>query len=819
LEASDAVTRLATLRPPCEVRRPLRRAARLRRLAAVCLFWLGLGASCGGDVESRMAEVRALQDVGQFAASVEELREILTLTPNLPEANWRLGLALVQMGEPSRAVWPLQKASESSEYEIRAGLLLASTYLQTKNFDEAIRAASRVLEEDAERQAALRIRANANLAARRSEEALRDTSRLVELYPNDYGVRALHATTLADSGHTEEAEEEHALLKKMGAESDDPAFRNRSCLAPATFAWEFLRDLEKARALYEDCASQNPTESVPLTHMMGFFDGIGEPERATALIRSAVETAPESLELRHSLAMRLRNTGDAQGAEQVLLDAVQSFGSARAWSLLANFYRLEDRPEQALEASEKAAELVGGGGDRVRFTLADILIDLGQLDRAEEVASSIELPAYAQPIRGRILLMRGDPEGALKAFEKGIRAWPDNARARYLAGIAARDSGDFDRAISELREAVRANNAETNAALELARIHHQRGQYQQALWFARQALFGRGGLDQPEAYVIAARAATRLDKPERARSSIETLREFGHLSIATRELAILERERSGLEQALEVIEASGLDPADPANAEVLQQLAEILSTLGRGDEALLNIDAALARNPDAAALYELRGLVLLRAGRWDEARAAFERALDLDPSAARSAAGLASIAAEDGEPARAIELFDRAYALDPLGGGDYAYSAAQLVLAAGDVDAGEARLREITQRNPDVIGARNDLAWILSEKGEDLELALALAKDAYQRKPSPEILDTLGWVHFKRGENQQAVALLEKAAAKRPDSPSIRYRLGAALSKAGDEQRARQMLQEALAAGSFPEADEAGRELARLDRR
>jgi Flp pilus assembly protein TadD len=104
-------------------------------------------------------------------------------------------------------------------------------------------------------------------------------------------------------------------------------------------------------------------------------------------------------------------------------------------------------------------------------------------------------------------------------------------------------------------------------------------------------------------------------------------------------------------------------------------------------------------------------------------------------------------------------------------------------------------------------------------KGEDLELALALAKDAYQRKPSPEILDTLGWVHFKRGENQQAVALLEKAAAKRPDSPSIRYRLGAALSKAGDEQRARQMLQEALAAGSFPEADEAGRELARLDRR
>jgi tetratricopeptide (TPR) repeat protein len=783
-----------------------------------CLLGLGFGVGCGGDVESRMAEVRALQDVGQFAASVEELREILTLAPNLPEANWRLGLALVQMGEPSRAVWPLQKASESSEYEIRAGLLLASTYLQTKNFDEAIRAASRVLEKDPGRQAALRIRANANLAARHLEEALRDTTRLVELYPDDYGVRALHATVLADSGHIEEAEREHALLKKMGEQSDDPAFRSRSCLAPATFAWEFLRDLEKARVLYEDCASQIPTEPVPLNHMMGFFDSIGEEQRATALIRSAVNAAPESLPLRHSFAMRLRNTGDAKSAEGVLLEAVESFGSAAAWRLLANFYRLENRPQEALEAAEKVAELTGGGGDRIRFTQADILIDLGQLDRAEELASRIEQPTYAQLIRGRILLMRGDPKGASAAFERGIRAWPDNASARYLAGVAARESGDLDRAISEFREAVRANNAETDAALELARIHHQRGEYPLALSFSNQALLGRGGLDQPEAYVIAARAATQLNRIESARGAIEALRELGHLSIATQELAILERERSGPQRALEVIEASGLDPTDPANEEVLQQLAEILTLLERSEEALLKIDAALARNPESAALHELRGLVLLRDGRRDESRAAFERALELDPRAARSVAGLASIAAEEGDPGRAIELFDRAAGLDRQEGGNYAYSAAQLVLAAGDQQAAEARLRQIAQRNPDVIGARNDLAWILSEKGEELDLALALARDAYRRKPSPEILDTLGWVYFKRGELERAVELLEIASSKRPESPSIRYRLGAALSKAGDEQRAREVLEEALAAGAFPEADAARRELAQLDR-
>ena len=81
--------------------------SRLMSGLAVVAFCIG----CGGDVESRMAEVRALQDVGQFSGSIEELREILTVSPDLPEANYRLGLALVQTGEASRAVWPLQKAS------------------------------------------------------------------------------------------------------------------------------------------------------------------------------------------------------------------------------------------------------------------------------------------------------------------------------------------------------------------------------------------------------------------------------------------------------------------------------------------------------------------------------------------------------------------------------------------------------------------------------------------------------------------------------------------------------------------------------------
>jgi tetratricopeptide (TPR) repeat protein len=800
-------------RPP-DAPRSLR-AYRRRSRALACLAAIALAVGCGGGLEARMDEVRALQDVGQFSASIDALHEVLTVNPNDPEANFRLGLALVQTGEPSRAIWPLQRAAESSDYQISAGVMLSSTYFQTRNYDEAIHAATRVLEADPERQAAMRIRANANLAARNLNAALEDAQRLVELYPEDYGVRALHATVLADMGRIEEAGREHDLLKKMGEASDDPAFRSRSCLAPASFAMDILKDTEKARGLYEDCARQNPTDPVVLNHLMNFFDGIGASDRATQLIRSAVETAPENLALRHGLAMRLRNTGDAVGAEKVLTDAVETFGSAAAWNLLANFYRLENRPEDALGAIENVIRLSGDAGEPVRFTQADILIDLGQLDRAREVAERLEQPAYSELIRGRILLARGDSAAALDAFGKGIRAWPNNASARYLAGTAARNIGDIERAKSEFREAVRANNAETSAALELARIDLQQGDYEQALAFAKTARSAARSTDETDIDVVAARAASGLGDYDQALQRVDALRQRGNPSIATREQALIEHARSGPERSLAVIAGAGLDTADPANEELLQERVRSLIELNRMKEALARVDEAMSRGPARASLHELRGLVLYRAGRADEARAAFEHALALDAKAAPALAGLAGLAEAAGDRARAIALFDRAYAAKPLSGG-YAYSAAQLVLMAGNPDDAEARLRAIVQRHPDLLGARNDLAWLLSERGEDLDLALSLAEEAEQRDSSPEILDTLGWVHFKRGELEQAVGLLERAAAKRPDASSIRYRLGVALAASGAPERAAEAFAQALAGGPFPEADAARRELARL---
>ena len=86
-----------------------------------------------------------MQDVGEFDESVEPLREILEQAPGHPEANYRLGLALVQQRQSNSAIWRLERAAESPDFAIPANLTLVSLYLSLKDYDRALAAADRVL--------------------------------------------------------------------------------------------------------------------------------------------------------------------------------------------------------------------------------------------------------------------------------------------------------------------------------------------------------------------------------------------------------------------------------------------------------------------------------------------------------------------------------------------------------------------------------------------------------------------------------------------------------------------------------------------------
>ena len=797
-----------------ELRVLARRAARAGALAWVAAV---IGFGCAGSIEDRLTEVRALQDAGQFNESIEPLRQLLARDPDLAEANYLLGVALVQTGQPSLAVWPLEKAAASPDHAMPAGLLLASTFLNLDAYGDAIRISNKVLEAKPDNVNALRIRAQAKLGDNKREEALQDTTRLRQLAPDDFQAALMHATILAELGRMDEAEKAHELLEQMMVKNGDPSLAVRGCLARASFIEDNVKDDKRAEAQYKHCLEKAPTDPLGLQLVTKFYDGRGRREEATQLWMRALQQAPENLGFRVAVAERYESDGKVDEARKLLTEGVEKLGTAQAWVKLGEFERRAGHPDKALEAIDQAIKVQPAAAESLLFLKSDVLVDLGKLDEAQTLIDQIKEPSARDLLKGRVLLERGQPQAALAAFDSGLRRWPSNAGGRYMAGLAARDVGDYERAISEFREALRADARATDAGLMLASLELARGNYKDAAEYARNFMTNRGG-GRSDGYAIYIRAATSQGLYDSARRTADAMAKAGFQREATVARAGIEATAQGPEAAVRSIQKSGLDLTDPANESVLRALVEQLLLAGKTDEAVADVARALAAHPQAASLYELQGTMLIHAQRNADAVRALEKALELDPNQGRAKAGLAEMAVDAGDTKRAIELYDEAARMMPQDVAP-AYRAAQLVLAGGDRVGARQRLEEIVRKDPGHAGSRNDLAWLLAESNQDLDQALKLAELAHKIDPSPDITDTLGWVHLQRGELDLAVASFDEALRVRPESPSLRYHLGLALARQGEHERAQATLQQALAGGPFPEAEAARSELAKLEQK
>ena len=97
----------------------------------------------------------------------------------------------------------------------------------------------------------------------------------------------------------------------------------------------------------------------------------------------------------------------------------------------------------------------------------------------------------------------------------------------------------------------------------------------------------------------------------------------------------------------------------------LSNLALTYRAAGRPDEAIVTLEAAIARAPGEAELHGNLSGLLLAAGRAVEAEAAARRALAIAPGEARFATNLAYARKEQGDFAGALVHLRRAIALDP----------------------------------------------------------------------------------------------------------------------------------------------------------
>ncbi|MBW2693030.1 MAG: tetratricopeptide repeat protein [Deltaproteobacteria bacterium] len=771
--------------------------------------------ACGSDPEARLEEIRSQQGLGEFAATVAPLEELLEVSPDDPELNHLYGVALLGVQRPELAIWPLRKAAQDPDRAIEDGLLLSQALNRGGSAADAVEQLLRVHELAPDRVDVVRLLLNARMSAKQNEEALETAALLLALEPDDPEALVLRLAALLALERGDEAEQ--ALAAFGEAVEDLPAdssWRPRFCVGSATFAKE-RGEVEAAEAAWEDCLARFPGDDSVVSAAIEFFAERSDRARVMEIVRNAHEAKPTHLPFVEALANHLGATGKTEEAEQLLRDAANRDGGKdpKAWLALAQYYERRDETTKARDALALGIQLMSEVPATLVAAYADLLIRAGNYDEAEKLIPEFEpSPVIQNMLRGRLLLARGHPAEALEVLEEAIRLWPDHSVAHWLAGTAAEQLGDFERAVREYGEALRNDRVNRDAVLSLLRLLEALGLDQEAL--ATLSRYQRENPNDPEILVQAIRFAHRAGASQVVEQAARQLRTLpGNRSVAVAEIAAILAARGGPAAGAEAIRAARLDLTQPRNGPALGPLVEYLVAAGHSGEALEATGAALVSHPEEALFHELRGRALRGASEPDEAQGAFQRALELEPERAPALAQLAALAAEQGDRDAAIALYDRAVLADPKDA-SYAWDAIELLSASDDAAELERRLEALLADHATHAAAAELLARRLRES--DPERAFALANRAVRLRGGPDALDTLGRIQLARGDAESAARSLGASVQLRPDSPSSQYWLGRALTATEDEEGARQALEASLAQGAFPEREAAQAELARL---
>jgi tetratricopeptide (TPR) repeat protein len=816
---------------------PDRVASPLAAWALVLGLTFALG--CPSDTE-RIAQHLSLAETyaaeGQSREAVIELRSALQLDPTSAEINFRIAEIMQRENNLGDAVFFFQEAHRLAPERSDASLSLARLVLW-EDPDLADKLIEEVLDREPDNPLAHVRRSEAALSRNDLENGLTSALTAVEIAPED-------AQTHLHLGIVRRAQIREARIGR-GAEPD-----------PALYQ-QALDSFERGIAL----ASEQPDEQ-PEYLTRGWLERAqllaswpGREEEANRAFREAVEQAEPWPELQmRALEAVLRDTERTRDVE------------LRQWALERKV-NLEPRSDEAwIELARRAERTDGTGSDvlermvalRPEEARAHALYarQLSQWDRRaeaiehlEKVAADTRNPAVVWASVVELEAGTENHSSALRALEHLQNEYPDAPQTRLSEARLAFAEGRFEDAAATLRELVEvfesadaysmlaecelrlSNPGAAVAAVEQAvvlarkplppvlrrlkgRAHAAAGDWV-AAWrsFRQLAASGQGNMQVDDA-VWLVRSLYNTGRQAAGRRVIESvLAVEPPAAEAVLAFAYWEGENEP-ERARQLLEA--VLKNNPSHIPALRQLVRLSNRQRQPELALPHVNAALKRNPDSAALLTLSARAYRAAGDENLAQQSIRRAFELDPGRYDTVWLISGMLPAE----EAIALLEKEHAQEKLS------PRSRIVLArlhAGSGDTARAidLLEGVLASNPNLAGAKNDLAYLLTEQGTDLERGLRLAREAREALPEkPQTLHTLGFAMLKNDLAEPAVEQLREAIALVEEGqevpPIFLYHLGLAYKAAGQHGKATEALERALGGADFPEAEEARRELSLL---
>jgi tetratricopeptide (TPR) repeat protein len=220
------------------------------------------------------------------------------------------------------------------------------------------------------------------------------------------------------------------------------------------------------------------------------------------------------------------------------------------------------------------------------------------------------------------------------------------------------------------------------------------------------------------------------------------------------------------------------------------------------DQAMQLLQTESAKAPNRMDLVLALGNTAVRAGQFDLAISYFQKVAASLPKGSKAQGDIFLRIGETyrrkGDLANSIVALQKAREILPENG--VVLSTLGLVLDTSGRWSEARQVYEVVIKiDPNNGVALNNLAFLLTEHGGDLNDALTKAQRAKQLLPDlSEVSDTLGWIYLRKNLTDNAIDIFKDLVNKVPAQAVFRYHLGMAYSQKGDKTRALKELQDAL---------------------
>lgn len=654
--------------------------------------------------------------------------------------------------------------------------------------------------------------------------------------PEDLGLRAkISAIYLAAGKGREARAEADFILGRQPTNAEAPLLLVQSATDK--------KQLEETRQRLGQLAKRLG-ETSPVQLAYGALElREGNTNASFAALQGAVALDPKSSAAHYALGMLSWARNDLAAADAELKKAAEldSFRSPRR----LKYAEFKIQTGQAAEGKSLLAEITKAAPDCIPAWVRQA--ELALAERRNDEADSLLRQALAQDsanfdallLRGRVLLARRDGPKAVAQFLQLAGLYERSPLVQYHLALAHLLNEDVGKALNALNQAVTLDPNYADAVLLQAQINLRRGGAGAAVAALEQFL--KKHPQVPPAHLLLADAYLAQKRPEDALAVYQRMGSLFPKSpqvplLAGLTLAQLGRPaeaRKALEHSLEVFPdflpavegLVNLDLAANQFAPALERVNAILKKQPAALPYLLLAKIHFAQAADAVSRENAKQpnrpapLTLAQVSAAqpfvDQTEAALLKSIEQDPAQRPAYLLLAQLYVSDGKQKLALER------LEPMAKTNDLAALMQVGMIHDqlkDYPAARAAYEQLLRVNPNSSPALNNLAYLYSERLNDLDKALSMAERARQLQPTdPFAADTLGWILYKRGEYLRALGLINECVARLPNEPEVQFHLGMTHYMLGEDVPAGLALRRALEGDKdFPGKDQIKASLAIL---